>query len=112
MSNFKIQMPKEVQMTKPKRFRTIWRGGDPIHLTFWVLKFICHLNFGRQVPRPALAGWAGSRGTIKMRFHLLAFGSPLRVREAPACGRGASHLAFDFSSFIFLNTTVGYVRPE
>jgi hypothetical protein len=35
---------------------------------------------GRQVPRK-LALWAGSRGTIKMRFHF---------REAPACGRKAS----------------------
>ncbi len=27
-----------------------------------------------------------------MKFHWLAFCSPLRAREAPPCGRGASHL--------------------
>jgi len=34
------------------------------------------ISSDRQVPRPASAGWAGSRGTIKMKFHF---------REAPAC---------------------------
>ena len=37
---------------------------------------------------PALQ--AGSRGTVKKVILLLASGSPLRAREAPACGRGTS----------------------
>ena len=48
---------------------------------------------GRQVPRPALAGYAGPRGTIRMKFPWLTFCSPLRAREAPPYGRGASHLS-------------------
>jgi hypothetical protein len=44
---------------------------------------------GKCSASPAL--WAGSRGTIKMRFHF---------REAPACGRGASHLNFEIWHFL------------
>jgi hypothetical protein len=49
----------------------------------------------RQVPRkPPPWRRGGVRGTIKTIFPLLASRSPLRVREAPACGREASQLLF------------------
>jgi hypothetical protein len=43
--------------------------------------------------------WAGLRGTIKMTFHLLALGSPLRVREATGVWPGSFTFkdAFDAS---------------
>jgi hypothetical protein len=49
----------------------------------------------------------GGRGTIRMKFPLLASPSPLRAREAPPCGRRASlfqkSLLSSLGAKIFLN---------
>ena len=57
------------------------------------------ISSDRQVPRPASAGWAGSRGTIKMKFLLLASRSPLRAREAPACLSRPDGMAGELHNF-------------
>jgi hypothetical protein len=67
--------------------------SNQYHLNFIHLGFItsCELwHLTGKVPRkPRLVG--GVKGHNKIIFHLLASRSPLRARETPPCGRGASH---------------------
>ena len=71
-----------------------WNTG----LNKTILGFSCIIlsnlgHFGRSVPRkPRLAGEVKGHNTMKLP--LLAFCSPQGAREAPPCGRGASH-SFD-----------------
>ena len=103
MPNVKVQGPNEVQRPNKKKNEEEWNDGtldyrieqnNPwirLHYLGIILSNFSH--FGWHVPRkPRLAG--GVKGHNTMKLPLLASGSPLRAREAPPCGRGASH-SFD-----------------
>jgi hypothetical protein len=80
MTNVKVQISNEIQSTNVKSTQPSFPKEDKgVRL---ILEFDIHLA-GKWPASPAL--WAGSRGTIKMKYPF---------REAPACSRGASHLDF------------------
>jgi len=94
MPNVKVQDSNEVQSPNKRKNEEEWNDGTleyrieqnnpriPLHYSGIILSDFSH--FGRHVPRkPRLAGGVKGHNTMKLPF-----------REAPPCGRGASH-SFD-----------------